>query len=146
MERRLHIRVGPDIYLAVQLRVAADGGGSVEWFGDMQLQETLAMLQSLLPERLPALSDQGSGVTQPEVVRANTLQACLTFVARGFGCLLLCDAAEPRPAGTYRPFSHTLLLHVELHDPSNPRAMRTAPEGAIHPDAQPTIAQFLTST
>ena len=73
--RRLHLRVGPNLFLPVVLKLH----GSGSWFGELQLHELLAVLEAEVPVRLPQLIHQRATSTPPELVRGDTLSVRLAF-------------------------------------------------------------------
>ena len=100
---RLNLRVGPSHYLPVALKTRDDVTGP--W-----LDELMALLHAEVPQRLPHALERGSAVAGPSAaVRADSIQATLTFVPRDSSCSLFC----PDDDRGLSAVSTTLLVAVE---------------------------------
>lgn len=77
-ERRFHLRVGPDVFLPVQLCIGCTAESEdAGWFGEFQLHAVLALLQEQLPRRLPPILQgaRGAALPPPESVRSQGIVA-----------------------------------------------------------------------
>ena len=73
---RMHLRVGPDTFIVMLLRVGEDDS----WFGQQQLDELLSLLRDELPYVLPDVLGQRTVTRFESSHCGKTLQARLQFL------------------------------------------------------------------